>query len=92
MQTHSLSRLAVGLALFCLQVAAFAHEPLLIKPLDENKVTELPAGDLVWTIETFDSVASAGAAAGPWSLTVESAGKFWLFSLGNSGRPSSSGA
>ena len=91
MPTSPLSSLATGLALSCLQAIAFAHDPLLIKPLAEKKVAELPSGELVWTIETLDSVASAGDAAGPWSLTVESAGKVWLFSLGNSGRPSSVG-
>ncbi len=91
MLTKSLSRTAVALAVFCLQTLACAHEPLLIKPLAERKVTELPAGDLVWTIETFDSMAPAQAAAGPWSLVVESEGKVWLFSLGNSGAASSGG-
>lgn len=74
-----------------MQALACAHEPLLIKPLAEKKVTELPGGNLVWTIETFDSVAPAKSAAGPWSLVVESDGKIWLFSLGNSGAPSSGG-
>lgn len=91
MSASSLSRIVAGIAACCLQVIAAAHEPLLIKPLAEKKVTELPAGQLTWTIETFESVALADAAAGPWSLTVQSAGRVWLFSLGNGERLSSSG-
>lgn len=91
MSASFLSRIAIGVAAYCLQAIAAAHEPLSIKPLAERKVTELPTGQLTWTIETFDSVALADAAAGPWSLTVQSAGKVWLFSLGNGARPSSGG-
>lgn len=91
MSASFLSRIAIAAAAYCLQAIAAAHEPLLIKPLAEKKVTELPAGQLTWTIETFDSVAAADAAAGPWSLTVQSAGKVWLFSLGNGDRPPSAG-
>ena len=91
MSASSLSRLVMGVAACCLQAIAAAHEPLLIKPLAEKKVTELPPGPLAWTIETFDSVALADAAAGPWSLTVQSAGKVWLFSLGNGDHHSSGG-
>lgn len=86
-----LSRFVVGMALCCLHALVSAHDPLVIKPLAEKKVTELPTGRLIWTIETFDSVALADSAAGPWSLTVQSAGKVWLFSLGNGERPLSAG-
>jgi hypothetical protein len=86
-----LTRLGLAIAVCWLQGIATAHEPLLIKPLAEKKVTELPPGQLTWTIETFDSVGLADAAAGPWSLTVQSAGKVWLFTLGNGERPSSAG-
>ena len=91
MSAISLSRIVLGVAACCLQAFAAAHEPLLIKPLAEKKVTELPPGPLAWTIETLDSVALADAAAGPWSLTVQSAGKVWLFSLGNGDHHSSGG-
>ena len=87
----SFSRTVAAIALSCLQALALAHEPLTVKPLAEMRVAELPAGELAWTIETFDSVAAAKGAAGPWSLVVESAGKVWLFSLGNRNRPPSSG-
>ena len=91
MPASFLSRVVIGLTTCTLQAIAFAHEPLLITPLAEKKVTELPAGQLIWTIETFDSLDSANAASGPWSLTVQTAGKTWLFSLGNGDRSSSSG-
>ena len=91
MSTNVLSRFVIGVAACCLQCIAVAHEPLLIKSLAEKKVNELPAGQLTWTIETFDSFALAEAAAGPWSLTVQSAGRVWLFSLGNEDRPPSTG-
>ena len=65
--------------------------PLQIKPLAERKVHELPAGPLFWRIENFPSLPQAQAAAGPWSLATESAGKAWLFTLGPAGGASSGG-
>lgn len=62
-----------------------AQQPLVIKPLAEKKVAELPAGPLFWRIENFASLAQAQTAAGNWSLVVESAGKIWLFTLGPAG-------
>jgi len=85
------SRIFGALLICCLPLVASAHDALLIKPLAERKMTELPPGPLVWLIETFDSVASAKAAEGPWSLVVESEGKVWLFSLGNTSARSSFG-
>ena len=64
---------------------ALAQQALLIKPLAEARVTELPAGELFWRIDNFDSIAKAKATAGPWSLVVEAAGKNWLFTLGPAG-------
>jgi hypothetical protein len=64
---------------------ASAQQPLTIKPLAERKVAELPQGTLYWRIESFGSRAEADAAAGPWSLVAESAGKVWLFTLGAPG-------
>ena len=90
MPMNSFSRIVGGLLIGCLPLVACAHEALRIKPLAEKTVAELPAGPLVWTIANFDTVASAKAAEGPWSLVVESEGKVWLFSLGNPGsRPTS---
>jgi len=71
---------------------AFAQQALIIKPLAEKKVTELPPGELYWRIDSFDSPAEAKAAAGPWSLVAESAGKVWLFTLGSSGSSSPNAA
>jgi hypothetical protein len=70
---------------------ATAQQKLVIKPLAEKKVAELPAGPLFWLIENFDSRAQAHAAAGPWGLVVESDGRIWLFTLGSQGRSSVGG-
>jgi hypothetical protein len=66
-------------------LAAIAQEPLVVKPLAEKKVADLPAGPLFWRIENFADRAQAQAAASPWSLVAESAGKIWLFTLGSPG-------
>jgi hypothetical protein len=70
---------------------ARAHQPLVIKLLAEKKVSELPAGPLFWRIENFTALAQAQAAAGPWGLVAESAGKVWLFTLGPAGGSSAGG-
>jgi hypothetical protein len=62
-----------------------AQTPLAIKPLAERKVSALPDGALYWRIENFSTLADAQAAAGPWGLTAQSAGKTWLFTLGPAG-------
>ena len=66
-----------------------APRALTIKPLAEARVAELPPGELFWRIENFESVSKARAAAGPWSLVAEAAGKVWSFTLGPAGGPSS---
>ena len=71
--------------------AARAQQQLVVKPLAEKKVTELPAGPLFWRIENFTALAQAQAAAGPWGLAAESAGKVWLFTLGPAGGSSAGG-
>ncbi len=71
---------------------AIAQQPLVIKPLAEKKVPELPDGPLFWRIENFGTLAQAQAAAGPWALAAESAGKAWLFTLGAAGGSSAGGA
>lgn len=65
--------------------AVSAELQLVIKPLAEKKVADLPDGPLFWRIENFNTLADARAAAGPWALAVESAGKAWLFTLGPAG-------
>ena len=64
---------------------ATAQQTFVVKPLAERKVAELPAGPLFWRIENFSTLAQAQAAAGPWALVAESAGKVWLFTLGPAG-------
>ena len=71
---------------------AFGHEPLNIKPLVERTVDSLPDGTLYWRIENFSDIAAATAAAGPWSLVAEAAGKVWLFTLTSDLKASGAGA
>ncbi|HUH95143.1 MAG TPA: cupin domain-containing protein [Casimicrobiaceae bacterium] len=66
--------------------------PLVIKPLAERKVSELPPGTLFWRIETFETPAAAQAGAGPWSLVAEADGKTWLFTLGAEGGSTAGGS
>jgi hypothetical protein len=73
------------------QSTATAQQKFVVKPLIEKKVAELPAGPLFWRLENFPTLAQAQAAAGPWSLVAESAGKVWLFSLGAGGGSSAGG-
>ena len=86
-----MKRLAVATAgilasSLCLHLApAAAQSALVIKPLAEKKVTDLPPGNLYWRIENVASLAEAKATVGPWSLAAESAGKVWLFTLGPAG-------
>jgi hypothetical protein len=73
------------------QPPATAQPALVIKPLAEAKVPDLPPGDLYWRIENFASLSDAKATAGQWSLAAESAGKVWLFTLGPAGGSSAGG-
>ena len=70
---------------------AVAQPELVIRPLAERRVAELPSGDLFWRIENFPSRDAAQAAAGAWSLVAEADGKVWLFTLGSSGGSSPGG-
>jgi hypothetical protein len=54
---------------------------LVVKPVVEKKVKELPPGALYWRLENFPTLAQAQGAAGPTSLAAEVAGKVWLFTL-----------
>ena len=93
MKRIPISMIAVILAswLWLLPSTARADQPLVVKPLAEKKVSELPAGPLFWRIENFTALAQAQAAAGPWGLVAESAGKVWLFTLGPAGGSSAGG-
>jgi hypothetical protein len=62
--------------------AAVGQPALVVKPLAEKKVTQLPTGPLFWRIETFATKAEAERATSQLSLVAESAGKVWLFTLG----------
>ena len=83
--------LVSGCALWLLSSVAMGQPPLVIKPLAEKKLPDLPAGPLFWRIENVDALAQAQATAGPWSLVAESAGKVWLFTLGPAGGSSAGG-
>jgi hypothetical protein len=81
----------VASALVLPQSPATGQQVLVVKPLVEKKVTELPAGPLFWRLENFPGLAQAQAAAGPTSLAAESRGKVWLFTLGAAGGASAGG-
>jgi hypothetical protein len=77
---------AVGaLGVFPLRSVAAASPELVVKPLAERRIAEIPVGELYWRIENFPTVAKAQEVASPWSLVVEAAGKVWMFTLGPSG-------
>jgi hypothetical protein len=63
--------------------SGWAQEALVVLPLAQKRVTELPAGPLYWRVETFPSLDAAHAAAGPTGLVAESNGRVWLFTVGN---------
>jgi quercetin dioxygenase-like cupin family protein len=80
---------ASGLA--WLPASADAQQKFVVRPLVEKKVAELPAGPLFWRLENFATLDEARAAAGPWALAAEAAGKAWLFTLGPAGGASPGG-
>jgi hypothetical protein len=77
--------------LFVLSSLAKAQQTFFVKPLVEEKVTELPTGDLFWRIDNFDDKEQAQQAAGPIGLVAEHDGKVWLFALGHAGEVSQGG-
>ncbi len=83
--------LLVGAGALVLAFASVAQPALVIRPLAERKVAELPPGELFWRIENFSSKEAAQAASGAWSLVAEAAGKVWLFTLGSAGGSSPGG-
>ena len=92
MQQIRIALIAVLASLVCLlPSSAMAQQALVVKPLAEKKVAELPAGPLFWRLENFPTLAHAQAAAGPTGLTAESAGKVWLFTLAAAGGSSVGG-
>ena len=81
---------AAGLPVSFAPIAS-AQQALNIKPLTEQKVPDLPPGPLFWRIENFSTLGQAQAAAGPWALVTQAAGKVWLFTLGPTGGSSVGG-
>lgn len=70
---------------------AVGQPALVVRPLAEKKVGQLPAGPLFWRIETFATKAEAERAASALGLVAESAGKVWLLTLGPAGGAPSPG-
>ena len=85
-----LSRVVSAVALV-VTLSAVAQQPLVVRPLAERKVADLPVGELFWRIETYASKEAAQGAAGAWSLVAEASGKVWLFTLGPAGGSSPGG-
>lgn len=80
----------LGAALTSIAIATLASTPILadgakftVSKLAEKSVSELPAGELYWHVENFESLDAANSAAGAYSLAVDFDGKAWLFTLGN---------
>ena len=86
-----LAALALVAGAWLMPAVADPPQPLKIKPLTERKVAQLPPGELYWRIENVDTLSAGQAAAGPWGLTAESAGKVWLFTLGAKGGSTGAG-
>ena len=82
---------ALVLAGCLLALPALSQPALSIKPLAEKRIDRLPDGPLFWRIENVASAADATSAASPWSLSVQAAGKVWLFTLGPPGQASGRG-
>ena len=81
----------IGALFLVLACPVVAQQALVIRPLAERKVADLPSGELFWRIETYPSKEAAQAASGAWSLVAEAAGKAWLFTLGPAGGSSPGG-
>lgn len=64
---------------------------LLVKPVVERVVDELPGGPLYWRVDSFPSLAEAQRMIGPHALAADAWGRSWRFTLGPPGG-SSAGA
>ena len=60
-------------------------QKLMVEPVAEIRLKQLPPGPLYWRVESFPTLAAAKSAAGPTALAAEVAGKAWLFTLGPKG-------
>lgn len=76
---------ALALCVVAWTPARAADHQLVVKPVVEKKLTELPPGPLYWRIENFPTLDRARAAAGPTALAAEISGKIWLFTLDTPG-------
>ena len=74
--------LMLGLSLVVPGVVA---QQFVVKPVAEKKLAQLPAGQLVWRVETMPTLEQARAAEGPTALVAQADGKVWLFTLGAAG-------
>ena len=80
---HSVAAtLVLGLSMF---VSGAVAQQFVVKPVAEKKLVQLPAGQLVWRVETLPSLEQAKALEGPTSLVAQADGKVWLFTLGAAG-------
>ncbi len=84
-------RLLISLIALLATSVVLAQLALVIQPLAERKVTDLPAGALFWRIESYPSREAAQRSMGAWSLVAETTGKIWLFTLGPAGGTSLGG-
>jgi hypothetical protein len=74
-----------AIAVMLVPAPAAAQQKVVVKPVAEKRLKELPAGPLYWRLENFPTLAQAQATAGPASLAAELAGEVWLFTLGPKG-------
>ncbi|WP_419693244.1 cupin domain-containing protein [Mesorhizobium muleiense] len=89
MKPRSVNARRIGILVFSLCALGLipsapmaADAKLVVEPVVEKKVKELPPGPLFWRLENFPTLAQAQGAAGSTSLAAEVAGKVWLFTLG----------
>jgi hypothetical protein len=89
MKPRSVNARRIGILVFSLCALGLmpsapmaADAKLVVEPVVEKKVKELPPGPLFWRLESFPTLAQAQGAAGSTSLAAEVAGKVWLFTLG----------
>jgi len=87
--------MVLAFLLWLLPSPATAQQQYVVKPVAQNKITQLPTGPLYWRVENFPTLADAKAAVGPegWNpaavryetttaLIAEVAGKIWVVTLG----------
>jgi hypothetical protein len=63
--------LVLALGALITATSIVAQQALVVRPLAERKVAELPSGELFWRIENYASKEAAQPAAGNWSVAAE---------------------